>query len=91
LDLPRERKIVSLQAMDTLQTQMNESLLKQHIQVNFDEIVSFLSTYNRKIKVPSYFDFLQTFILAHYNNFTQDNLVMFMESLVQRIQGELQE
>jgi hypothetical protein len=28
LDLPRERKIVSLQAMDTLQTQMNESLLK---------------------------------------------------------------
>lgn len=39
LDLPKERKIVSLQAMDTLQTQMNESLLKQHIQINFDEIV----------------------------------------------------
>ena len=31
LDLPKERKIVSLQAMDTLQTQMNKSLLKQHI------------------------------------------------------------
>jgi hypothetical protein len=41
--------------------------------------------------VPSYFDFLQTFIQAHYNNFTQDNLVMFMESLVDRIQSELQE
>ncbi len=60
-----------------------------HIQINFDEIVSYLSTYNKTLKTQAYFDFLESFIKAHYNNFTQDNLVMFMESLVHRIQSEL--
>ena len=38
----------------------------------------------------AYFDFLGDFIKTHYNNFTEDNLVVFMNSLVARIQSEMQ-
>lgn len=36
----------------------------------------------------AYFDFVDDFIKSHYNNFTQDNLIVFMNSLVARINME---
>lgn len=66
-------------------------MLTIKIQHHFDWIIERLSNYNVNLNLQSYFDFLGDFIKTHYSNFTQDNLVMFMRSLVQRIQKELTE
>ena len=91
LNLGKSHKILSLQSLDVLTTQINESVLSLKIQQNFEWIIETLSNYNVNLKLQSYFDFLGDFIKTHYNNFTQDNLVMFMRSLVQRIENELRE
>ena len=59
------------------------------IQQNFDFIIDKLSEFNENLMLHAYFDFLGDFIKTHYNNFTQDNLIKFMQSLVKRIQSEL--
>ncbi|CDW80715.1 UNKNOWN [Stylonychia lemnae] len=83
------QKIVSLQALDTLVTQTSERVLTLKIQQNFDWIIDTLANYNINLMLHAYFDFLSDFIKAHYSNFTQDNLITFMQSLVNRIQKEL--
>jgi hypothetical protein len=45
--------------------------------------------YNQELNLHAYFDFLSDFIKTHYSNFTLDNLVMLMNSLVHRIQKEV--
>lgn len=89
LSLPKDRKIVSLQALDALSTQIGEDSLAQQVQENFDFVLKQLSQYNLTINLQSYFDFLSEFIRTHYHNFTQDNLTLFMQSLVGRIQKEI--
>lgn len=53
-------------------------------------MVETLSLYNMTLSLHAYFDFLADFIKTHYSNFTQDNLVIFMRSLVARIQKEVE-
>ena len=55
------------------------------IQQNFDWIINTFAEYNVNLMLQSYFDFLGDFIKTHYLNFTQDNLITFMNSLVARI------
>lgn len=64
-------------------------MVTEKIQHNFDSIITTLSSYNLSINLHSYFDFLGDFIKTHYSNFTLDNLNLFMSSLVQRIESEL--
>ena len=82
-------KIVSLQALDALTSQVNDTMLGIKIQENFDWIIRTLSDYNVSLNLKSYFDFLGDFIKTHFSNFTQDNLVILMQSLVERIQKEI--
>eukprot|EP00347_Sterkiella_histriomuscorum_P023425 403334689 len=82
------QKIVSIQALDTLSTQMGERVLTLKIQQNFDWLIQTLADYNQNLQLHAYFDFLADFIKSHYNNFTQDNLKVFMSSLTNRILKE---
>ena len=52
-------------------------------------MIEILSGYNLTVGNAAYFDFLSDFIRAHYGNFTQQNLVKFLLSIVGRIQKEL--
>lgn len=40
--------------------------------------------------LANYFEFLEVFIKENYNNFTQKDLKVFLQSLVDRVLGELQ-
>jgi hypothetical protein len=70
LALPKQYRIVSLQALDALTTQLSETALCQQIQVNFDGLIQTLAEYNMNLNLQSYFDFLAEFIQCHYQNFT---------------------
>lgn len=48
-----------------------------------------LCNYNENLMLHAYFDFLAEFIKVHYTNFTQDNLQLFLNSLVNRITKEM--
>lgn len=64
-------------------------MITEKIQQNFDNIITTLSHYNLSINLHSYFDFLGDFIKTHYQNFTLDNLNVFINSLAQRIEKEI--
>jgi hypothetical protein len=87
--LAKKKKAVSLQALDCLETQITERNLTLKIQENFEWVIGELSKYNENLMLHAYFDFLTDFIKAHCTNFTQDNLVVFLNSLVNRISKEL--
>jgi hypothetical protein len=46
LSLTKDRKIVSLQSLDALSTQIGEEVLAEQIQVNFDSVIKLLAQYN---------------------------------------------
>lgn len=81
---------MALQALDTLTTQLSEHFLTVKIQENFEWVIEKLSAYNKSLMLQAYFDFLAEFIKTHYSNFTLDNLNVFLEALVARVQSELQ-
>ena len=85
LKLAKSKKILSLAAINTLQTTVGDDAFGLRIQVNFDWIIQQLSVYITEIKMADFFDYVVEFVKMYHGNFTEDNLKLIMDALVKRV------
>ena len=91
LKTSKAKRILALEAINTLQTTVGDDCFGQRIQINFDWIVKKLAAYIVELKLADFFDYIVEFVKMFHGNFTEDNLKLILDALVQRVLIEQKE
>ena len=84
----KQKRILGLEAINTLQTTTGDDSFGLRIQANFDWIVKKLAVYIVELKFTDFFDYIVEFVNMFHGSFTEDNLALILEALVKRVLSE---
>jgi len=84
----QQDKVLSLTAVDLMKSSVGEDTFGRRISTNFDMIISKIAEYTKTIKLPEFFDFMESFIQTHHCNITPSNLETLLKALVKRVVTE---
>ena len=81
----KSKRILALEAINTLQTTVGDDFFGLRVQVNFDWIVKKLAVYILELKFTDFFDYIVEFFKMFHGCFTEDNLKLILDALVKRV------
>ena len=91
LKTTKAKRILALEAINTLNTTCGDDSFGQRIQANFDWIIKKFGQYIQELKLAEFFDYIVDFIKMFHNMMTKDNLQLFLDALVKRVLSEQKE
>lgn len=68
-----------------MKSQVGDDTFGKRISSNFDMIIEKIAEFTKTIKLPEFFDFMESFIQTSHSNFTPSNLKTLLDSLAWRV------